>query len=59
MFGHKAGHVEDFCGREVLLHLIELIGTNGVQVTSVQLFLQNYRFIELIKVLGDAEHVIS
>ena len=42
-------HVEEICGREMLLHLVELIGAHGVQVSAVELLLHLLRNKVLIQ----------
>ena len=54
LFRYEAGHVEDFCGRELLLHRVELVGTNGVQVTPLQLLGQEIGIIKLLEEHDDA-----
>ncbi len=58
MFGER-GHLEDVCRAEGLLHLVELVGADGVEVHTVQLLRQNLGAVEALQVLVRALEVVQ
>ena len=50
----EAGHIEDVCRCELLLHLVKLICAYGVEVFAIELLLQLLSTVEVLHVLADA-----
>ena len=55
----KAGQIEHVGLGELLLHLVELVGTNCVEVSSLQLLLQELGDRNLIQEACHATHVVG
>ena len=54
----EAGHIEDVCRSELLLHLVKLVCAYGVEVFAIELLLQLLSTVEVLHVLADAQEVI-
>ena len=55
---HKSRKVQGVTRCEVLFHLVELIGADGVQVPAFQLLLEDGDVIEIIEIARDARVIV-
>lgn len=54
MLFYEAAQVQHICLRELFLHLVQLVGAHSVQITSVQLLLENLGHAKVIQIRGGA-----
>ena len=55
----EAAQVQHVGLRELLLHLVQLVGAYGVQIAAVELLFQNLRHTQVVQVRGGAFEVVS
>ena len=58
LVGHELRHVEDVGRGELLLHLVQFVGTHGVEVAPIELLLEQLRVVKVVQVLGHAAEVV-
>ena len=55
---HKVAQIEHVCLRKFLLHLVELVCTNRVEVSSVKLLFENLWHAQVVEVGSGALEVV-